>query len=86
MSHVILVGATGLVGSACLQAMISSSAVSQVSILSRRPVKMAEGHTKVKTYIQSDFSKYDSEILKNLENATGCVWALGMTSNGAKEE
>jgi aspartate-semialdehyde dehydrogenase len=84
--HVILVGATGLVGSACLQAMIASPAVTKVSILSRRPVQMAEGHSKVKTIIHNDFEKYDSAILSSLENATGCVWALGKSANGMKEE
>lgn len=79
--HLILTGATGLVGSAVLDAMIRTPAVTQISILSRRPVPMAEAShdPRVKVIIHKDFAKYDRDVLKQLEGAAGCVWALGIS-------
>lgn len=82
MVHLILTGATGLVGSAVLHHMLGDAAVSRVSILSRRPVDMAKGHEdKVKVIIHKDFSKYDQAVLEQLKDAQGCVWALGVSQN-----
>ncbi|KAF1954026.1 hypothetical protein CC80DRAFT_595560 [Byssothecium circinans] len=81
MVHLILTGATGLVGSAVLHAMLTNEAVSRVSILSRRPVKMAEGHDKVKVVLHEDFKQYDKALLDELKDAQGCVWALGVSQN-----
>lgn len=77
--HLILTGATGLVGSAALQHMLSLDAVTKVSILSRRPVAMAEGHAKVNTIIHKDFSAYPASVLEQLKGAEGCVWAQGIS-------
>jgi len=77
--HLILTGATGLVGSAALQHMLALETVTKVSILSRRPVAMAEGHPKVNTIIHKDFSTYPPEILEQLKGAEGCVWAQGIS-------
>ena len=77
--HLILTGATGLVGSGVLQYMISSPAVTTVSVLSRRPVPQAEGHEKVKVIIQKDFNSYPTELLEQLKGAEGCVWAQGIS-------
>jgi NAD dependent epimerase/dehydratase family enzyme len=84
--HLILTGATGMVGSAVLDTMISNSAVTRVSILSRRPVAMAEGHEKVKVILQEDFKKYESKVLDELKDANGCVWALGVSQNAVDKQ
>lgn len=84
--HLILTGATGLVGSGVLSNMLAQESVSRISILSRRPVKMAEGHDKVKVFIQKDFSTYDKSILDELKDAHGCVWALGISQNAVGKE
>ncbi|KAF2644344.1 hypothetical protein P280DRAFT_421183 [Massarina eburnea CBS 473.64] len=82
MVHLILTGATGLVGSAVLHSMLANETISRVSILSRRPVKMAEGHEdKVKVMIHKDFKTYDETLLNELRDAQGCVWALGVSQN-----
>ena len=79
--HLILTGATGLVGSAALRAMLTTKEVTRISILSRRPVPMAEGHDdKVKVLIQEDFATYDRKLLDQLSGAQGCVWALGVSA------
>lgn len=81
MVHLILTGATGLVGSGVLQQMLTNDAVSRISILSRRPVKMAEGQAKAKVIIHKDFNTYDEALLDELKDAQGCVWALGVSQN-----
>ncbi|KAF3024804.1 hypothetical protein E8E14_009092 [Neopestalotiopsis sp. 37M] len=79
--HVILTGATGLVGSGVLDAMIKMNEITKISILSRRPVQMAEDvkDPKINVIIHKDFAKYDAELLDKLKGARGCVWALGIS-------
>ncbi|KAK0723423.1 nucleoside-diphosphate-sugar epimerase [Lasiosphaeria miniovina] len=87
--HLILTGATGLVGSAVLDAMIKMPEVTRISVLSRRPVKMMEAtkDKRVNLIIHEDFMKYDGSLLGQLADAEGCVWALGISqSQVGKEE
>ena len=65
--HLILTGATGLVGAGVLHQMLANNAVTKISILSRRPVAQAEGHDKVKVYIHKDFDSYPRELLEQLK-------------------
>ena len=84
--HLILTGATGLVGAAVLDSMLAQESISRISILSRRPVKMAEGHEKAKVIIHKDFKSYDKALLEQLSDAQGCVWALGVSQNDVDKE
>ncbi|KAF9692350.1 hypothetical protein EKO04_009775 [Ascochyta lentis] len=84
--HLILTGATGLVGAAVLDSMLAQETISRISILSRRPVKMAEGHKKAKVIIHNDFKTYDKSLLDQLKDAQGCVWALGVSQNDVNKE
>lgn len=81
--HLILTGATGLVGSAVLDALIKNQAVTKITIISRRPVKMAEdaNDSRIKVIIHKDFEKYDAELLSQIQGARGCIWALGTSQN-----
>ena len=85
--HLILTGATGLVGSAVLDAMLHCQTVTKVSILSRRPVPMAEqaNNPKVNVIIHKDFSDYGPEVLDKLQGANGVVWALGISQSKVSE-
>jgi hypothetical protein len=85
MVHIVLTGATGLVGSAVLSQLLSSPSITHVSILSRRPVTAAEGHSKAKVIIHSDFSQYSPTILDQISAADGCIWAQGKCSVGMSE-
>jgi uncharacterized protein YbjT (DUF2867 family) len=78
--HLILTGATGLVGSAVLSHMLSLPAgqIDRISILSRMPVPMADGHAHVNVIMHNDFSIYPQELLEQLKGAEGCVWAIGI--------
>ena len=72
--HLILTGATGLVGTSVLDNMLAQESISRISILSRRPVKMADGHAKAKVIIHTDFNNYDQVLL---EGCTGLRVGLG---------
>ncbi|KAJ5621613.1 hypothetical protein N7528_006396 [Penicillium herquei] len=86
--HLILTGATGLVGSAVLDSMLKNSAVSKISILSRRPVQMAEDAKDPRVHVinHKDFESYPPELLDQLKDADGCVWALGTSQNNVNAE
>lgn len=78
--HLIVTGATGLVGTAVLEAMIKRTDITKISVISRRPVKMAEDakDPRINVILHNDFTKYDS-IMDKLQDAKGCVWALGIS-------
>ncbi|KNG49269.1 hypothetical protein TW65_04250 [Stemphylium lycopersici] len=84
--HLVLTGATGLVGASVLDCMLAQEGISRISILSRRPVKMAEGHAKAKVIIHEDFNTYDEALLEDLKDAHGCVWAQGVSQNAVAKE
>jgi uncharacterized protein YbjT (DUF2867 family) len=84
--HLILTGATGLVGASVLHNMLAQESIKRISILSRRPVQMAEGHEKAKVIIHKDFKTYDKALLEELKDANGCVWALGVSQNDVDKE
>lgn len=86
--HLILTGATGLIGSSVLDAMLKTAEVTKISILSRRPVAMAADakDPRVNVIIHKDFLNYDSEVLSKLQGASGAVWALGVSQTKVSKE
>jgi uncharacterized protein YbjT (DUF2867 family) len=88
MSHLILTGATGLVGSAALAHVLSLPAgkISKLSILSRKAVPLAEGKANVEVIIQKDFTTYEPDVLEKLKGAEGCIWAQGVSATQVDKE
>ncbi|OJJ97547.1 hypothetical protein ASPACDRAFT_45640 [Aspergillus aculeatus ATCC 16872] len=86
--HLILTGATGLVGSSVLDAMLKNKTVSRISILSRRPVPMADDakDPRVRVILHENFEVYGPELLDQLQDAEGCVWALGTSSTNVNAD
>ncbi|KAK4655300.1 hypothetical protein QC762_300970 [Podospora pseudocomata] len=86
--HLILTGATGMVGTTVLDAMLKTTDISKISILSRRPVQLAEDakDPRVNVIIHKDFSSYSPEVLSQLQDADGCVWALGISQTQVNKE
>jgi hypothetical protein len=86
--HLVLTGATGLVGSGVLDAMLRSKDITKISILSRRPVAMADNANdpRVNVIIHRDFGRYDASVLEQLRGASGCVWALGVSQTQVNAE
>ena len=85
MAHLIVTGATGSAGAAVLHYALNSPSISRVSVLSRRPVKLAENNPKANVIIHKDFEQYPQDVLDQLRDATGCVWAQGISSAGMNE-
>ncbi|KAF2840423.1 hypothetical protein M501DRAFT_991424 [Patellaria atrata CBS 101060] len=84
--HLILTGATGLVGSAALAAMLANKTISRISIISRKPVTMGENDDRVKVIIKKDFKEWENSVLDQLKGAKGCVWASGPSQNDVNKE
>ncbi|CAM1508289.1 Fc.00g051370.m01.CDS01 [Cosmosporella sp. VM-42] len=86
--HLILTGATGLIGSGVLDAMLKMKDITKISILSRRPVSMAEQakDPRVNVIIHTDFSHYGVDVLSQLQGASGAVWALGISQTKVSKD
>jgi NAD dependent epimerase/dehydratase family enzyme len=86
--HLILTGATGLIGSGVLDAMIKMKDVTKISIISRRPVQMADDvkDPRINVIIHKDFNEYPKSLLDQVSDATGCVWALGISQTEVSKE
>lgn len=77
-----------MVGTTVLDAMLKTTDISKISILSRRPVQLAEDakDPRVNVIIHKDFSSYSPEVLSQLQDADGCVWALGISQTQVNKE
>ena len=84
--HLILTGATGTVGLGVLQHCLSNPSITQLSILSRRPVALADGHPKAQVIIHKDYSSYPNDLLEKLAGASGVVWAQGVSQTKVNKE
>ncbi|CAK7566949.1 MAG: hypothetical protein SEPTF4163_004906 [Sporothrix epigloea] len=95
--HLILTGATGLVGGGVLDAMLHMPEITRISILTRRPVPMLDDRVKandpltagdrVRVILHKDFNEYDDFLLKGeLKGAVGVVWALGISQLSVSKE
>ena len=86
--HLILTGATGLVGAGVLDAMLNNSAVTKISILTRRDIPMIKDRPdpRVNVIKHTDFNSYPPSVLSQLKGASGCVWALGISQTKVNAE
>ena len=90
--HLILAGATGLVGSATLSHLLSlpTTTLTKLSILSRSPVpqltESPTAHPNVSVITHGDFSTYPPELLLQLRGADGVIWALGISQNEVSKD
>ncbi|CAN8098818.1 unnamed protein product [Discula destructiva] len=68
--------------------MIKMREITKISIISRRPVRMAEDakDPRINVILHKDFEKYDSALLNQLNGARGVVWALGISQTEVDAE
>jgi hypothetical protein len=66
--------------------MLNAPSVSRVSILSRRPVPQADGHPKCKVIIHKDYTSYPVEVMAQLKDVDGVVWAQGISQTKVDKE
>lgn len=81
-------GATGTSGSEALRQILLNDSISQVTVLTRRPLPihvLKGAHPKVKIIIHEDFNVYPPSLLKELEGNDGVMWDLGISANGLSE-
>ncbi|MCJ1448902.1 MAG: hypothetical protein MMC23_009421 [Stictis urceolatum] len=77
----ILAGATGFIGNEVLTQALSHPKVTSVVALSRRPLTgPLSSHPKLQTALMTDetYISYPPEVLSQLADASGAVWALGI--------
>lgn len=78
---IILTGATGLIGSAVLQRLISLPTITSIIVLSRR--ELPTKHPKIQTIIIHDFLHgYSPDVLASIQGAEACIWVLGSPTSG----
>ncbi|KAJ7053802.1 hypothetical protein C8F01DRAFT_1221634 [Mycena amicta] len=76
--HVILTGATGLVGTNVLHTCLASPAITKLSILSRRPFQLPASDNNTEIIIHKDYESYPPALITQLQGADACIWALGV--------
>ncbi|KAF9783955.1 hypothetical protein BJ322DRAFT_888048 [Thelephora terrestris] len=91
MSKLIITGATGTAGFAAYLAALADPSVSNITLLLRREVPSwadlpSNASQKSKTIIINDFSQYPEDVISQIADHDGCVWALGKSIQGLSEE
>lgn len=86
--HLILTGATGLVGTAVLSHILAlpHGQVDKLTILSRKPVPLAEDHPITEVIIHHNYGTYPDDLLQKLKGADGVIWAQGISQNEVDRE
>ncbi|KAL3436013.1 hypothetical protein BDV09DRAFT_166078 [Aspergillus tetrazonus] len=86
--RLILTGATGVVGSAALNHILSLPAgeISALYIISRSPVPAAENKPNVTVIQHTNYNEYPQELLDKLKGADGCIWAQGISQTLVTKE
>jgi hypothetical protein len=97
MVHLVLTGATGLIGNAVVHYIQSlppnstapAAAITKLSILSRSPVPLASNPNRANTKTEisviehKDYLSYPPELMAQLSDASALIWAQGVsTMNG----
>lgn len=80
---VILTGATGMVGEGVLHECLQHPNIEEVLVLTRKP--SGYSHPKLKELIHADFYNITS-IQEQLKGYNACLFCLGVSSVGMKEE
>jgi hypothetical protein len=63
--RLILTETTGLVGSGVLDDILMSKDVTEISILSRKPMPMATNDPRVNVILHKDFAEYEPQFLNS---------------------
>ncbi|KAK7390683.1 hypothetical protein QQX98_013368 [Neonectria punicea] len=75
---VIVTGATGVVGKEVVRQCLADPRITRLVILTRRAVSMdVESHPKAEVVMHQDFSRYPDDLLRRLQGASACLWAIG---------
>jgi hypothetical protein len=80
-----------LAGFAAYLAALADPSVSHITLLLRREIPSwanlpLSASKKSKTIIMKDFAQYPEDVISQIANHDGCVWALGKSVKGLSEE
>lgn len=81
--HVIITGATGMVGKSVLLECLEHPAVEKILLINRRPSAM--NHVKVKELLISDFNNI-AEYKAELSGYNACFFCMGVSAIGLSEK
>lgn len=78
--EIIVVGATGYVGSEVLRVCLSDPAIAKVYVLTRRPLNPApvdsSDSDKLSVILRDNWLQYDDDLLDTLKAAQACIWCV----------
>ena len=71
----IVVGATGLVGSEIIRQSLAIDEITEVIALARHPIQVENsGSSKVKSVVVRDYAEYPEDVKAKLAGADACIW------------
>lgn len=72
----IVVGATGLVGSEIVRQSLKIKEIDEVVALARKPVQVEEvsSSAKLKSVVVRDYAEYPDHVKTELAGADACIW------------
>ena len=78
-------------GFAAYLAALADPSVSRITLLLRREIPSwanlpPNANEKSKTIIVNDFTQYPENVISQIADHDGCVWALGKSVNGLSDE
>jgi uncharacterized protein YbjT (DUF2867 family) len=79
----VIFGTTGMVGKAALLECLEDGRVEKVLVVNRNPLEMT--HPKIQEIIHTDFKDF-SILIETLESYNACLFCMGTTALGKKEE
>ncbi|KAK2612389.1 hypothetical protein QQS21_001653 [Conoideocrella luteorostrata] len=79
--EIIIVGATGYIGSTVLEQCLSHPEITKIHILTRRPLSndqtSSAGRDKISITLKTNWLEYDDSLLHQLKEARACIWCIG---------
>ncbi|KAG5991937.1 hypothetical protein E4U54_003787, partial [Claviceps lovelessii] len=93
--EVIVVGATGYVGSAVLGRCIADASISRIHVVTRRPLaeevmKGEEARRKISVVMKTEWMGWEEAAMEGMRGARACFWCIGgrhtQTSRWTPEE
>ncbi|KAJ5611709.1 hypothetical protein N7528_008814 [Penicillium herquei] len=76
----IVVGATGLVGSEIIRQSLAIDEITEVIALARHPIQIENSSSsKVKSVVVRDYAEYPEDVKAKLAGADACIWTVAIT-------
>ncbi|CAI6285133.1 unnamed protein product [Periconia digitata] len=78
--HILLTGATGHIGHAILQTLLSHPSTTHITTLTRRPFTPPTPTPKHTNIVLTTFSTWPEEVLSQIKDADAMIWAMGASN------